>query len=131
VLLPQPQPVGVPGGEVADVETDHGEPRDLGHLPLRQEPLGDPTLIEDLDGSCVQTTCAWAGEVLVGSPLDDGDVDAGQRQLARQHEPRRAPSGDHHRVLGHRRTPSRLGRQLAARDAGGTFWLRRRTLSGS
>jgi hypothetical protein len=118
-------------GEVADVETDHGEPRDLGRLPLRQEPLGDPTLIEDLDGPCVQATCAQAGEVLVGSPLDDGDVDAAQRQLAGQHQPRRATSGDHHRVLGHRHTPCRLGRQLAARDAGGTFWLRRRTLSGS
>ncbi len=34
VVLPQPEPVGVPGGKVADVQTDPGEPRDLRHLPL-------------------------------------------------------------------------------------------------
>ena len=28
-----------------------GEPRDLGHLPLREEPIGDAALIEDLDGA--------------------------------------------------------------------------------
>ena len=75
--------------------------RDLGRLPLREEPIGDSALIEDLDGACVQTACARAGEVLAGAPLDDGDVDARQRQLARQHQPRRASSGDHHRMFGH------------------------------
>ena len=35
--------------------------------------------------------------VLVGAPLDDRDVDARQRQLARQHQSRRAASGDEHR----------------------------------
>ena len=40
--------------------------------------------------------------VLAGAPLDDGDVDPRQRQLARQHQPRRASAGDHHRMLGHR-----------------------------
>ena len=50
-LLPQPEPVGMPGGEVADVQADHGEPGDLGHLPLRKEPIGDAALIEDLDGA--------------------------------------------------------------------------------
>jgi hypothetical protein len=34
VVLPQPEPVGVTGGEVADVQSEPGEPRDLGHLPL-------------------------------------------------------------------------------------------------
>src|SRR5439155_20706109 len=34
VVLPQPEPVGVPGGKVADVQTDPGEPRDLRHLSL-------------------------------------------------------------------------------------------------
>ena len=51
VFLPQPEPVGMPGGKVADVQADHGEPGDLGHLPLRQEPIGDAALIEDLDGA--------------------------------------------------------------------------------
>ena len=99
VLLPQPEPVGVPGGKVADVERDAGEPRDLRHLSLREEPIGDSALVEDLDRACVQTARARAGELLAGAPLDDGDVDARQRQLARQHQPGRTSSGDHHRML--------------------------------
>jgi hypothetical protein len=51
VLLPQPEPVVVPAGKVADVQRGAGEPRDLGHLSLREEPIGDSTLIEDLDGA--------------------------------------------------------------------------------
>ena len=51
VLLPQPEPVGMSGGKVADVQRDRGEPRDLRHLPLREEPIGDAALIEDLDGA--------------------------------------------------------------------------------
>ena len=104
VVLPQPEPVGVPGGKVADVQRIAGEPRDLRHLPLREEPIGDSALIEHLDGACVQAACARAGEVLALAPLDDGDVDPRQRQLARQHQPRRTASGDHHRMLGHRHT---------------------------
>jgi hypothetical protein len=51
VILPQPEPVVVPGGKVADVQTHRGEARDLRLLALRQEPLGDSTLIENLDGA--------------------------------------------------------------------------------
>ncbi len=51
MVLPQPEPVVVPGGKVADVQTDRGEARDLGHLSLRQEPIGNSALIEDLDGA--------------------------------------------------------------------------------
>jgi hypothetical protein len=51
VVLPQPEPVVVPGGKVADVQGDPGEPRDLGHRPLRKEPISDSTLIENLDGA--------------------------------------------------------------------------------
>jgi hypothetical protein len=105
VLLPQPEPVVVPGRKVADVQCGPGEPRDLGFLSLREEPIGDSALIEDLDGACVQTARARAGQGLAGAPLDDGNVHARQRQLARQHQPGRASSGDHHRVLGHRLTP--------------------------
>jgi hypothetical protein len=47
---------------------------------------------------------ARAGEVLAGAPLDDGNVDLRQHQLARQHQPLRTSSGDHHRMLGHSRT---------------------------
>ena len=51
VVLPQPEPVVVPRGKVADVQTDAGEPRDLSHLSLREEPIGDSALIENLDGA--------------------------------------------------------------------------------
>ena len=51
VVLPQPEPVGVTGGKVADVQRGAGEPCDLGHLSLRQEPIGDSALIENLDGA--------------------------------------------------------------------------------
>jgi hypothetical protein len=51
VVLPQPQPVVVPGGKVADVQTDAGEPGDLSHRSLRKEPIGDSAHIENLDGA--------------------------------------------------------------------------------
>ena len=51
MVLPEPEPVGVPGGKVADVQRSPGERRDLRHLPLRKEPIGDSTLIENLDGT--------------------------------------------------------------------------------
>src|ERR671918_591660 len=54
----------------------------------------------------MQTARARAGEVLAGAPLDNGNVYPRQRQLARQHQPRRTSSGDHHRMLGHRHTPA-------------------------
>ncbi len=51
VLLPEPEPVGMPGRKVADVQANPGERPDLSHLPLRQEPIRDPALIEHLDGA--------------------------------------------------------------------------------
>src|SRR5713226_45937 len=96
----------MPGGKVADIQTDAGEPRDLGHLPLREEPIGDSALVEDLDGARVETPRARSGEVLAGAPLDNRDVDPRQRQLARQHQPRRAAPGDYHRMFGHTPPPS-------------------------
>lgn len=48
MLLPQPQPVIVPGRKVADVQSCDREPRDLGLLPLREEPLDDAALVQDL-----------------------------------------------------------------------------------
>ena len=49
--LPQPEPVRVPGRKIANVEMDPGEPRDLRFLPLREEPIGNSALIENLDGA--------------------------------------------------------------------------------
>src|SRR5688572_6147032 len=115
MLLPKREPVIMPGGKVADVQASYGEPRDLSHLPLRKESLGDAALIENLDGACGQTTCARTRKVLVRTPLDDRDVDSGQRQLCRQHQPGRTSSGDHYRMLGHLVPPVRRLR-FSARD---------------
>jgi hypothetical protein len=104
VDLRQREPMVVRGGKVAHVQGNPGESRDLHRLPLRQEPISDSTLLEDLDGARVQTARALANEVLAGAPLDDGNVDLRQRQLARQHQPCRSSSRDHHRVPGHRHT---------------------------
>jgi hypothetical protein len=54
----------------------------------------------------LQTACARAGEVLAGTPLDNGKVDARQRQLARQHQPSRTSSDHRHCMLGRRHTPA-------------------------
>ena len=51
VVLPKREPVVVPSGKVADVQTDPAERGDLGHLSLREELIGDSALIEDLDGA--------------------------------------------------------------------------------
>ena len=51
MVLPQREDVVVPGGKVADVQRDHVEAHDLRHLSLREEPIGDSALIENLDGA--------------------------------------------------------------------------------
>jgi hypothetical protein len=63
----------------------HVEAHDLRHLSLREKPPGYCALIEDFDRARMQTTCARADEVLAGTPLDNGHVDARQRELAGQH----------------------------------------------
>jgi hypothetical protein len=75
----------------------------LRHLPLRKEPIGDSTLVENFDGARVQTACARAEEVLAHAPLDNSSVHARQRQLARQH------------------LRDTAGTQLASRDEGELF----------
>src|SRR5882724_4488939 len=105
MVLPEREPVVMPGGKVADVQTDPGEPNDLRDLSLREEPISDSALIENLDGARVQTACARANEVLTGAPLDNGNVDARQRQLACQHQSCRTSSDDDDRMLGHRHSP--------------------------
>src|SRR5580765_842179 len=47
----------------------------------------------------MQTACARAWKVLAAAPLDYGNVNSRQHQLARQHQPCRASSGDHHLML--------------------------------
>jgi hypothetical protein len=108
VILPQPEPVIVPCGKVADVQSDAGERRHLRHLSLREEPIGDAPLIEHLDRARVQTARARAREFLVGASLDNRNIDARQRQLTRQHQSRWSSADDHHRVFDLCRTHSRL-----------------------
>ena len=66
----------------------------------------------------MQTAGARAGEVLAGAPLDDGDVDPRQRQLGRQHQPRRTSSSDHHRMFGHAGASRRASLDHGSTDRG-------------
>jgi hypothetical protein len=54
MILEQREAVIVPGGEVADVQPDAGEARNLRGLALREKPVRDAALIENLDGTGVQ-----------------------------------------------------------------------------
>ena len=101
VVLGQREAIGVPGGKVADIQPDHVEAGDLGHLTLGEEAVGDAALVKHLDGTRMQTARAPADKLLVLAPLDDGDVDTRQSKLARQHQPRRPAAGDHYGMLGH------------------------------
>ena len=53
------------------------------------------------------------GQPVIGAPLEQHDVDLRQRQLRRQHHPRRPAAGDHHSLFSHPHSP-RLS--LAAGD---------------
>ena len=111
----------MPRREVAHVQHGRAERRDLRHLTLREEPIGDPALIEHLDRARVKAAGPRAGEHVIGTPLDDRDVDLRQRQLGRQHHPRRTASGDHHRMLGH----PHLGSPCPATGSAPRSWPRR------
>jgi hypothetical protein len=47
----------------------------------------------------VKPTGAGAGQLVVGTALDDCQVDFGQCQLGRKHHPRRTCARDNHSVL--------------------------------
>ena len=68
------EPVAVAGREVADVQTDPGEPLDLHDLPSGEEPFRDATLIEHLDGAGVKAPGSRSVDVLTGASLDDEGV---------------------------------------------------------
>ncbi|GFG82456.1 hypothetical protein MPRG_57320 [Mycobacterium paragordonae] len=81
MALPQRKSVGVPGGEIADVQTDLREAGQLGHFTLLDEPVSDPALVEDLDGAGMQTARTCTDQGLVSATFDDGDIDSGQSQF--------------------------------------------------
>jgi len=74
--------------------------------PLRDEPISDSPLIENLEGPRVQTAGTRPDKRLARPQFDDDDVDPRQRELARQHQTGRASADDHNLVLGHAHTPA-------------------------
>jgi len=56
--LPQPEPVGASGGEIADVQHSPGEISDLRFLPFGEESIRNAALIEDLESACVKAARA-------------------------------------------------------------------------
>src|SRR5262245_19728302 len=92
--LPQGEPVSVPCGEIADVEPGPGEAGELDDLSFAQETVRDAALVEDLDGARVQPAGACADQLLVGAPLDHGDVDMREREFRGEHQSGRATAGD-------------------------------------
>jgi hypothetical protein len=105
----------VAGGEIADVHRHSGECLHLHRLPLGEKAADDATLIEYFNGAGVQTSGARAFELEAGAWLDDEDVGPRQRQLRRQHHPRRTASGDHNWMLRH--TPLLVSRRLSENSA--------------
>ena len=133
VVLEDRERVRVPRREIAHVQHGRAERRDLDGPPLGQEAVGDPALVEHLDRARVHPARPRPGEHVVGTPLDERDVDLGQRQLRGQHHARRAAAGDHHRVLEHARAASRRSRGAAAssRAAGSGRCSRSGSAAGS
>src|ERR1700687_3873553 len=75
----------------------------------------------------MHTAGARAGEVLAGAPLDNGNVNPRQRELGRQHQPRRTSSSDHHRMLCHGRWLCGMTRGLPQALVSGISWKWRGT----
>jgi hypothetical protein len=107
LLLRECKAVVVASREVADIERYEREACHLHRLSLREEPIGDPPLIEGLNGARVQAACAVAAELLVQPPLNGRDVDTSQCQFTGQHQPCRASSNDNHCMLGEGYAPHR------------------------
>jgi len=86
-------------GKSADVHGDQRVADGRVGLSYSDEPVTDAALVEHLERTRVQPSCAGAVQLLRGSGLDDDDVDSRERQLPGQHEPGRAASCDHYGVL--------------------------------
>ena len=84
----------MPRRVVAEVELDVGVAERRVLLPRFDEAVSDPALVEHLQGSDVESTGPRAVDDGRVATLDDHHVDARQRQLAGQHQPRRPASRD-------------------------------------
>ena len=69
-------------------------------LPLGEEPVGDPALVEDLDGARVESARTRAHQFRRRAALHDRRVHSRQGQLCGEHHPGRAAAGNDH--IGHR-----------------------------
>ncbi len=108
--LPDPERVGMPRWEIAHLEHGRAEARGLRDLSLREEALGDTALIEHLDRACVQAARPGVPEHMVGTPLEDHQIDPCERELGGEHHPRRARPHDRHRVLAPQRSSTPVHR---------------------
>jgi hypothetical protein len=99
VLLPQGEAVAVAGWKIAEVERDVREGGDLHRRALGEEAIDDASLVEDLDRARVQP--AGAGTLHLGAlaTLQNDGLHPGQRQLGRQHHPRRPTTDNHNTML--------------------------------
>ena len=124
VVLPQRQPVRVPGGKVTDVQADLAESGNLGGVALGQEAIRDTPLVEHFDGAGVQAPRTRTDEAPVAPAFDDRDVHPRQRQLAGQRHTGRTPTDDHHVMVGklthpHPPIAEKLVRPAILRQPGG------------
>ena len=102
VVLPQPEAVGVPRGKSL---MSNGVPANAATCAVCPSARNRSAIPRWSSTSMVRECRPPARRRgLAGAPLDNGNVDPRQRQLARQHQPCRTSSGDHHRVLGHSHT---------------------------
>src|SRR3954468_21838998 len=76
------QPIRMARREVADVQSDPSERNRRKGLPPLKKPVGNAALIEELDGACVHASRARSDQGFCGSTLQEGNVDACERQLA-------------------------------------------------
>ena len=100
LVLPDPKRIRMTRREVAHVQPRRAEARSLNHLTLGKEPISDATLIEHLDRARVKTARSRADQHMIGTTLEERDIDPRQRQLSRQHHACRTTSSDHHGMLG-------------------------------
>src|ERR1700722_10848656 len=63
----------------------------------------------------MQPACARTDQVLAGAPLDDGNIDSGQRQLGCQHQAGWTCSHNDYRMLCHGHPPGSSGGDSASR----------------
>lgn len=104
VLLAQHKPVAMTTRKVADIDRYRRKRAELSGASLREKAIRDAALLKQLDGASMQPSRTSPLDILGFASLDDRHVDPRQRQLSRQHQARRPPTDNHHRMLRRNRT---------------------------